>query len=257
MKAILDDMDDRVYLSYGWSAYNGINADMEKLELQESKKSLRADIKKYHEMIMTIRKIIKANYKSMLKESCFFMICNSNGYVLDIIYDRRIKGYIDSINLAKGVSLAETSCGTNAVSLSVKYGLAAMVTGEKNYWKPLRQWQMICTPILDHADNTELYLSVAAPVDSFLNTDILIAIKTAVENHGHEDILTPIEKQVISFIIKGSPREELCNDLYQSNSTIKRHLGTIKVKLSVKTTIDAVIKTIQLGYIDSFGNILR
>ncbi len=100
-------------------------------------------------------------------------------------------------------------------------------------------------------------------VSGFLNKNIspddliesLIRVshgKTCFPSENNEIIieeLTSMEKNILGFICKGMKRKNIAKELYISERTLSNHLQHIFEKLDVSSTVEAVTKAIQLGYI--------
>lgn len=61
--------------------------------------------------------------------------------------------------------------------------------------------------------------------------------------------LTDCEKQILQFIANGMKRKEIASILYISERTLSNHLQHIFEKLGVTSSVEAVTKAIQMGYI--------
>ena len=61
--------------------------------------------------------------------------------------------------------------------------------------------------------------------------------------------LTDCEKQILQLIADGLKRKEIADTLYISERTLSNHLQHIFEKLDVSSSVEAVTKAIQLGYI--------
>ncbi len=61
--------------------------------------------------------------------------------------------------------------------------------------------------------------------------------------------LTDCEKQILKFIADGMKRKEIASTLYISERTLSNHLQHIFEKLGVASSVEAVTKAIQMGYI--------
>jgi len=61
--------------------------------------------------------------------------------------------------------------------------------------------------------------------------------------------LTDCEKQILQLIANGKKRKEIAGALYISERTLSNHLQHIFEKLGVSSSVEAVTKAIQLGYI--------
>ena len=61
--------------------------------------------------------------------------------------------------------------------------------------------------------------------------------------------LTDCEKQILQLIADGRKRKEIAGTLYISERTLSNHLQHIFEKLDVSSSVEAVTKAIQLGYL--------
>lgn len=61
--------------------------------------------------------------------------------------------------------------------------------------------------------------------------------------------LTSMEKKILQLISTGKKRKNIADELYMSERTLSNHLQHIFEKLAVSSTVEAVTKAIQLGYI--------
>ncbi len=61
--------------------------------------------------------------------------------------------------------------------------------------------------------------------------------------------LTSMEKKILQLISTGKKRKIIAEELYISERTLSNHLQHIFEKLAVSSTVEAITKAIQLGYI--------
>ena len=61
--------------------------------------------------------------------------------------------------------------------------------------------------------------------------------------------LTETEKQVLLLLAGGTKRKEIAEQLFMSERTVSNHLQHIFEKLGVSSAVEAITKSIQLGYI--------
>ncbi|MDE6740441.1 MAG: response regulator transcription factor [Lachnospiraceae bacterium] len=61
--------------------------------------------------------------------------------------------------------------------------------------------------------------------------------------------LTETEKKILQLVSTGQKRKSIADELYMSERTLSNHLQHIFEKLGVSSTVEAVTKALQLGYI--------
>jgi len=95
------------------------------------------------------------------------------------------------------------------------------------------------------------FVSKDVEPDELLN--ILLAIKDGTTYFPQEEVfiedLTEGEKKVLELVATGTKRKEIAERLFISERTVSNHLQHIFEKLQVTSTVEAVTKAIQLGYI--------
>lgn len=82
---------------------------------------------------------------------------------------------------------------------------------------------------------------------------ILLIVKDGATHFPREEVfvedLTEGEKKVLELVATGAKRKEIAEQLFISERTVSNHLQHIFEKLQVGSTVEAVTKAIQLGYI--------
>ena len=82
---------------------------------------------------------------------------------------------------------------------------------------------------------------------------ILCSIQSGMTHFLSENVmledLTVSEKQVLRMIADGHRRKEIAMQLHLSERTVSNHLQHIFEKLQVASSVEAVTKAIQLGYL--------
>jgi DNA-binding NarL/FixJ family response regulator len=72
-------------------------------------------------------------------------------------------------------------------------------------------------------------------------------LKTGKRQGKIEDFLTQREKEVLSFLVKGSTNKEIAQNLFISEKTVKSHLNKIFKKLNVSRRLEAILCAIKNG----------
>jgi DNA-binding NarL/FixJ family response regulator len=103
------------------------------------------------------------------------------------------------------------------------------------------------TPLRDLAAAVR---AVNERVDLFAEPDLAIALEPYREARLSPDAesLTPRERELLSLLASGmSKTEDLADDLYISQKTVKNHLASIYAKLHVSDRAQAVVEALRLG----------
>ncbi len=92
--------------------------------------------------------------------------------------------------------------------------------------------------------------AVNAGTDLFTATDLAATLEPFSEARLSPDAesLTPRERELLALLAGGLSRtEDLANELYISQKTVKNHLASIYGKLHVSDRAQAVVEAIRLG----------
>lgn len=82
---------------------------------------------------------------------------------------------------------------------------------------------------------------------------ILLSVNNGASHFPEKELfiedLTESEKKVLELAATGAKRKEISKQLFISERTVSNHLQHIFEKLQVESTIEAITKAIQIGYI--------
>ena len=100
------------------------------------------------------------------------------------------------------------------------------------------------------ADLAAAIRAIDARVDLIAEPDLAVALAPYREARlaPGPDSLTPRERELLGLLASGvSKTEDLANDLYISQKTVKNHLASIYAKLHVSDRAQAAVEAIRLG----------
>ncbi|MGM0126417.1 two-component system, NarL family, secretion system response regulator SalR [Enterococcus sp. AZ194] len=72
--------------------------------------------------------------------------------------------------------------------------------------------------------------------------------------HEYTDQLTDREKEILQAAASGLTQQEIADTLFISRRTVNNHLQAINEKLSVNSTISAIVRGIELGLVTLANN---
>ncbi|KAF1295113.1 DNA-binding response regulator [Enterococcus sp. JM4C] len=73
-------------------------------------------------------------------------------------------------------------------------------------------------------------------------------------DHEYTEKLTDREKEILQCAASGLTQQEIAETLYISRRTVNNHLQAINEKLSVNSTISAIVRGIELGLVSLANN---
>lgn len=81
----------------------------------------------------------------------------------------------DDVGLRCGILLSETSCGTNAVALALRYHEPMMTSGPQHYCRLLQRWGAVAVPVLDADHRPVACIAILNCADVALGEKLLLA----------------------------------------------------------------------------------
>ncbi|MGI1692266.1 LuxR C-terminal-related transcriptional regulator [Thermoanaerobacter uzonensis] len=233
-----------------------IDAPLISLEEEEMKRKLQENKK----LIKVFRKCVN-KVRAQLKNRYIFLVIDSEGYLLDILYNKKIYKDITDLGIRRGTSFKEESCGTNAISLAMKLKQLIYLKPEEHYCDIFKQWYCIATPL--YIDNDIVgYLDISTikhnMADEMIGFIDLLAYKIVNEYKREMDLesqeelekLTDKQIEIIKKCAKGYTELAISMELGLKPATVKYHKKEIIKKLRVKNFQQAIAKAIKLNLID-------
>jgi len=107
-------------------------------ELLESSESL----------LNAARPIIKEDlYRNFTDEDQIIILCNHEGYAVDLMSSLKAIQLCFSMGLGLGTCFREELCGTNAIALAMNLKRMVIIRGDQHYCKFFKNWSCIASPI--------------------------------------------------------------------------------------------------------------
>lgn len=233
-----------------------IVAPLISLEEDELKKRLQENKK----LIEVFRKCVN-RVRTQLKKRYIFLLVDSEGYLLDVLYNKKIYKDITDLGIRRGTSFKEESCGTNAISLAMKLKQPIYLKPEEHYCDIFKQWYCIATPfyidnqIVGYLDISIIEHNMADEMIGFIDLlvyKIVNEYKREMDLESQEDLekLTDKQIEIIKKCAKGYTELAISMELGLKPSTVKYHKKEIIKKLRVKNFQQAIAKAIKLNLID-------
>lgn len=98
----------------------------------------------------------------------------------------------------------------------------------------------------------DAFSSKEESIDSLVQTikKVCIDNSSVFPECKEEEMLTNMELKVLELISKDMTRKEIARKLYISEKTVANHISSILKKLQVRSRVGAVVKAIELGFLD-------
>lgn len=180
----------------------------------------------------------------------------------------------ENIGLRSGVLLSESSCGTNAIALALRY-LEPMITSRaQHYCRLLQNWGAVALPVLNANLQPVACVAILHCSDYALGEKLLIAKFMVKELEkffkGQASVpaissragsthaipakaavgLTTRQQQVLRLFATGMSYKQIAREIgINSFKTVEEHLDAVREKLQVAHRRECIHKAISLGLI--------
>ncbi|AFK85536.1 hypothetical protein [Thermoanaerobacterium aotearoense] len=207
-------------------------------------------------------------YKCLLLEGYFFILCDKNGYIIKLICDDKLNNYFNTLHFAEGSSLRLEDCGTNAISMAMKYKNQIELCGKDHYCKLFKDWYCTAIPIIDYyCGEVVAYLDVSRinvpsiKDQSAILKNIAIYIEEYLSYRNKNlpiisSKLDDMDKLILSSLVRNGVRKLVTSEIGISDRTLRKHLNELSSLLNVDNDLEIVRAAIKIGIIDIDGNIL-
>lgn len=178
----------------------------------------------------------------------------------------------DDVGLRCGVLLSETSCGTNAVALALRYHEPMMTSGAQHYCRLLKRWAAVAVPVLDADQRPVACIAILNGSDASLGEKLLLAkfiVKEFEKFYKSQSAPPPIvkvnsdtqvkpaslpvgltarQKQVLLLFAQGMSYKQIAREIgIGSYKTVEEHLDAVREKLHVSHRRECIQRAMSLG----------
>jgi transcriptional regulator of acetoin/glycerol metabolism len=221
---------------------------------------LRLKIRENNELIDVFRKNVNSIFKQ-LKERYVFLLTDTEGYLLEMVYEKKIYNNLDKSGFKIGTSFKEESCGTNAISLAMRLNQLVYLKPEQHYCNIFKEWYCIAIPLIID-DEIIGYLDLSTIKDNMVDEMVVIVellaykiVSDYIRMFGNKAKnsrvkLTEEQLKVLKLVTKGYKDIVIAKELGISINTVNYHKRNIFKKLDVRSTREAIAKAIRMGLIE-------
>lgn len=207
--------------------------------------------------VVTLYKESVSKVNDALAGSYVFTLVDSKGVMLTVDLNRDMPAKVTNYPVFPGVSLAEDSCGTNAVALAMKLGEPVYLQPEQHYCYFMRDWYGCAIPLF-RANQIVGQLCVSSLQQPFSKEMLVIIellaekVQSGIQSYVPESdqvSLTDQQREILRYLSQGLPEKAVAGEMNLSIHTIKYHKKNILHQLDAQCTSEAIVKAIRLGII--------
>lgn len=250
-----------------------VKADLAKMPLVLSESEVENLLENSKALLSAARPVIKNElYLNFTNEDQLVILCNNEGYAVDLTSISRVLALCPGINISLGTCFKEETCGTNTIALAMRLGKTVVIRGEQHYCQLFKDWSCIAAPLRGPGGDIIGYLDVSMDSEEELGHTLALvqlAVKyieklfaeqlsdktmpktiTSPESLSRFVTLSNRERQIFSLVAQGQTAGEIAGTLGISVTTVKTYRNRIYKKFGVKNKVDCLNKARELGYIE-------
>ncbi|MGF7398015.1 AsnC family protein [Thermoanaerobacterium thermosaccharolyticum] len=142
----------KLTVSYGESLLLNINPDKNSFDKTIDDDALLKKKRENNFLILLLNNFVNQcyRYKVLIEEGYFFILCDKDGYVIEIIANDQLNKDFKKLQFKEGISLRLEDSGTNAVNIAMEYKSLVQLYGKDHYCDLLKDWYCTAMPITDH-----------------------------------------------------------------------------------------------------------
>ncbi|AVX20954.1 regulatory protein, luxR family [Carboxydocella sporoproducens DSM 16521] len=242
---------DSVRINESWqkSKQLGIKPDQDRPRICLSKQKTLVRIKQNKILLEIAAPLLQESYASLLDKNVLFLLCDKEGYVLELTCSPEVLKMCAELGIRRGTSFSCESAGTNAICLAMQELKTVVVRGEQHYCDFLKSWYCVAVPIYSSYHGIMGFLDISAHIETDLIKMIplvemlakIISREVDRETHVAADKerlkyleLSGREKVVLEYLVAGYSYEAVARKLRISKNTVKTIVRRAYQKLEVK-----------------------
>lgn len=241
--------------SYSRSIEAGIDSEAECLTDVLTGENLKKFQFQYSPLQRTARELFEETYRKLSDKTCAFILTDQKARILELYSCPEVIEKCLERSVKRGASLAEGSCGTNAVALALYYQDTVVLKGAQHFCKLFQDWCCVAVPIFDREDQPlgciDCSMSHEASLGEKLPLIQMLAEKLVSFWSQHDarqsQRVTQRRWEIIVLLSKGDTSKEIADKLNLNPRTVETHLRRMRSQWNAKTTCELVTKILNSG----------
>jgi transcriptional regulator of acetoin/glycerol metabolism len=251
-------MEEKIYLSWDRCIKNGLSKSISKPKIKLPSIEFQSLYQKHKQLISIFKDCIR-KIKYSITGQYAFMLIDAQGILLEVDSSKQIQQQFKKYHIKPGMSFAEESCGTNAISMAMELQTAVYMKPEQHYCNFLKQWYCYATALhigseiigyLDVSTVGQVMQKELMAITELLPYEIVYEFHRKTE--GHRDSsdkeavkLTSRQLEILQLMAEGHNEKEIAQALYISIRTVKFHKANMYKILGVERSEEAIVKALQ------------
>lgn len=249
---------EEYYISLGRCLKKNVRKNRSKPKIRLKKEEIE-ELEKNRILISIFNEIIEEIKDYSL--NCSFLLINSDCTLLEMHGNDNDKYKLKKLDINRGISFKEESCGTNAISLAIDLKKNTYLSSEDHYCDFLKELDFCALPLFfnEKVIGCLATSTIKRPIKGeliviqlLLKKEITRRYKDKIINEHNAKInLSKEQRKILFFLVQGLTEEAMTNKLCCSKSAIKYHKQEIKKKLKAVSIGQAIAKAVELRIISN------
>lgn len=268
----------RIEESYRHCQALGLDPDLRRPQIAIMGRELEEFSARHADFGAHSRQIFSDIYRDLAERNYVFVVCDAEAHIIALYSCPEIvEDVAEEMGLRCGISLCESSCGTNAVALALRYREPMVTNGEQHYCRMFLRWCAVAVPVMDSDQRVVACVAISNCSDVSLGEKLALAKFVArdvekffkIHHHARRAAdtrteievvnvpvncdaraigLTPRQRQVLGLFAKGMSYKQIARQIgIGSYKTVEEHLDAVRDKLHVSHRRECISRAMALG----------
>lgn len=211
--------------------------------------------------VTAARSLFIEMYQYLVHELAIILMTERDGRIISLHSAPELACHAADIGLRIGASLAETSCGTNAVAFALRHKCPTVVRAQQHYCEVFHDWCCVAAPIVSLEGEVVgcvgLCNEVRHPLGEKLALAVLLAkmlssvcsrsdsatrnTESRIPHAPNFSTLSSRQSAILSLLGTGKTYKQIGAELGISTRTVESHVEKLRRKYGARTTAQLVV----------------
>lgn len=253
-------MKKEIYKSWDRCIKRGLSKNITTPTIRLSDEELEFTLNKNSLLISKFKSSIEKLRNTLTEECIYFFLTDKHGFLLAIENNEQIGKTTRPYKIKTGMSFAEESSGTNAISMAIHLQDPIYITPEEHYCEIFKKWYCYAVPLclenelvgyldistINHKMKKEL-IAIGELLPYKIMQDYKKQMKASEKKCKTIAVnFTRRQSIILDHLAKGYTGQEIATELCISINTVNYHKKIIFNKLGVQSSREAISKVFEL-----------
>lgn len=208
-------------------------------------------------LVVVAREMFRESYKAMAQRSALLLLTDLDGRIIGLYSSPEVVCSAADLGVRIGASVAESNCGSNAVSLALSCRQPIIVRGRQHYCRMFWDWCSVAAPIVSRTGNLFGCVQLSGAAKDELGQKLALVGLLAKQFGDHVDTAStlkdthdcasspdktssPMQRQILQLLTQGKTYKQIAHEISRSTRTVESQIEKLRRQAGVRTTAQLV-----------------